>query len=105
MRPECWGPASCGRALMWPGSVLGNIVHATALADLSDVDRSVLMAMAQTDGPSRTGDLARAINRDSKYLSLYRDRLIKAGLVKPVGHGRPDFAMPYLREYLRERTG
>ena len=84
---------------------MGNIVHATALADLSDVDRSVLMAMAQTDGPSRTGDLARAINRDSKYLSLYRDRLIKAGLVKPVGHGRPDFAMPYLREYLRERTG
>lgn len=80
---------------------LGNTVHATALNDLSDVDRTYLIAMAQDDGPSRTNDVARRMNVGMNYASVYRTRLIAAGVIRPEGHGRVNFALPYLREYLR----
>nr|WP_217613852.1 hypothetical protein [Cellulomonas sp. GbtcB1] len=38
------------------------------------------------------------------YASTYRARLIAAGVIEPTGHGRVDFTIPYLREYLREHA-
>ncbi|GAA4428746.1 ATP-binding protein [Georgenia halophila] len=37
---------------------LGSTVHAAALADLSPVDRTFLLAMSQDDGPSRVRDIS-----------------------------------------------
>lgn len=84
---------------------LGTMVIAAALADLSRMDRTVLSAMASKDGPSRTADIARAIGRDSKYVGVYRARLMAAGMIRSAGHGQVDFAMPYLREYLAGLVG
>lgn len=83
---------------------LGATVHATNLASLSDIDRTYLLAMAQDDGPSRTGDIAARLGRGSNYGSVYRARLIAAGVIRDSGYGWVDFAVPYLREYLREHA-
>jgi hypothetical protein len=83
---------------------LGALVHEPALADLSAVDRTFLVMMARDDGPSRMGDIAARMNKDSRYASVYRDRLLKAGMIRTAGYGLVDFEAPYLREYLREHA-
>lgn len=83
---------------------LGATVHEAALADLSAVDRTYLVAMAQDDGPSRTSEIATRMGESAQYASVYRQRLIDAGIIEPVGYGLVDFALPYLREYLREHA-
>jgi Mn-dependent DtxR family transcriptional regulator len=60
--------------------------------------------MAVDDGPSRVGDIAQRLNASANYTSQYRLRLIEAELIEPAGWGKIDFALPYLREYLREHA-
>lgn len=83
---------------------LGSTVHAAALADLSAVDRTVLLAIAADDGPARTADIAKRIGESPTYVSVYRQRLIDAAVIEPAGRGLVDFTIPYLREYLREHA-
>jgi hypothetical protein len=83
---------------------LGSTVHASALADLSAVDRTYLLAMSQDDGESSTGEIARRLHETAHYASVYRARLIAAGVIEPTSRGYVDFAIPYLREYLREHA-
>ncbi|UYM06380.1 ATP-binding protein [Solicola gregarius] len=83
---------------------IGQLVHASALADLSTVDRSFLAAMAHDDGPSRTSDLATRLNVDRTYVGQYRRRLIAAEVIEPRGYGLVDFTLPGLRDYLREHA-
>ncbi|MEX2628104.1 MAG: ATP-binding protein [Ilumatobacteraceae bacterium] len=83
---------------------LGSLVHEPVLADLPGVARTFLLAMAHDDGPSKMSDIASRLNVDANYASQYRLRLIATGLIEPVGHGRVDFTMPYLRDYLREHV-
>ena len=85
-------------------SRLGDLVHAPALQDLSDTDRSMLVSMAEDDGPSRIADVATRMGQTSGYVSVYRARLIAAGMIRPAGYGLVDFAAPYLREYLRTHS-
>ncbi len=81
---------------------LGSLVTETALADLSRRDRDVLEAMAVEDGPSRMSDLATRSGMSKQQANHYRARLIAAGVVTQVARGEVDFALPYLREYIRE---
>lgn len=83
---------------------LGSTVHQTALADLSPVDRTYLLAMAQDDGESSTREVALRLDRGVEYGNVYRRRLIDAGLIEPIRHGYVDFSIPYLRDYLREHA-
>ncbi len=83
---------------------LGSTVHATALADLSDIDRTYLIAMSQDDGPSKTGVVAQRMGETPQYANVYRTRLIDSGVIEAIGHGKVDFSLPYLREYLREHA-
>ncbi|NMM94684.1 ATP-binding protein [Bifidobacterium oedipodis] len=83
---------------------LGGTVHEPAVEDLSDVDRTYLLAMAQDDGPSRTGDVAKRMGRDLQYAGRYRERLIQAGIIYPVSYGYVDFTIPYLREWLQQHA-
>ena len=62
--------------------------------------------MAVDDGPSRTSEVAKRLGEGTGYGSVYRDRLISAGLItsKNLPYGMVDFTTPYLREYLREHV-
>jgi hypothetical protein len=81
---------------------LGRLVHEPALAGVSEIDRAFLHAMAEDDGPSRMAEIAGRLNVTMSYAGQYRLRLIAAELIEPVRRGYVDFALPYLREYLRE---
>ncbi len=83
---------------------LGSLVHEPALADLSEVDRTFLLAMALDDGPSTMSAIAARLNVDANYASQYRLRLIATQLIEPVAHGKVDFTTPYLRDHLREHV-
>lgn len=83
---------------------VGQLVHASALADLSNVDRTFLAAMAHDDGPSRMADIARRLGVEATYAGQYRLRLIAAEVIEPRGHGLVDFTLPGLRDYLREHA-
>lgn len=82
---------------------LGSLVHETALNDLSDLDRTFLVAMSADEGPSRMADIRRRIgDLAPQHGNTYRNRLLAAGLITQVSRGRVDYALPYLREFLRE---
>ncbi|MCZ7628540.1 MAG: hypothetical protein M5U19_05565 [Microthrixaceae bacterium] len=55
--------------------------------------------MAHDDGPSKMSDIGSRLKVDANYASQYRLRLIASELIEPVGHGRVDFTMPYLRDF------
>jgi hypothetical protein len=82
---------------------LGVLVHESALSAISDVDRDFLRAMTEDDGPSRMADIQERLGVDINYASQYRLRLIAAELIQPARRGYVEFALPYLREFLRER--
>ncbi|MFT3852152.1 MAG: ATP-binding protein [Ilumatobacteraceae bacterium] len=81
-----------------------SLVHEPALADLSGVDRAFLAAMAMDDGPSRIGDVAKRLDVELGYTSVYRQRLIDAQMIEPAGHGLLRFTLPRMAEHLR-RSG
>lgn len=83
---------------------VGRLVHEPALGGLSAVDRSFLAAMSLDDEPSRMAGIAQRLGVTGTYASQYRLRLISAELIVPAGHGRVSFALPYLRDYLREHV-
>lgn len=83
---------------------LGGTVHEPAVEDLSEVDRTYLLAMAQDNGPSRTGDVARRMGKDPQYAGRYRERLIQAGIIYQSSYGYVDFTIPYLREWLQQHA-
>jgi hypothetical protein len=83
---------------------LGALVHEPALSAASDIGKSFLLAMAQDEGPSKMADIQQRLGVDVNYASQYRLRLIAAELIYPTRRGYVDFALPYLREYLRQHS-
>lgn len=83
---------------------LGRHLHTPALRPLSAVDRTYLLAMAQDDGPARTGVIAERMGVSAQYAGQYRRRLIRDGIIEPAGHGRVRFTIPYTAEHLREHA-
>jgi hypothetical protein len=83
---------------------MGALVHEPSLIGTTEVARTFLVQMAKDDGPSRMADIKERMGVDDNYASQYRLRLIAQELIRPVGHGKVDFALPYLREYLQEHA-
>ena len=78
---------------------LGSLVYATSLRNLSHMDRAFLAVMARDDGPSHVSAIAARLNREPGYVGMYRDRLLRVGMIKAVGRGQLDYAAAYLRDY------
>lgn len=43
------------------------------------------------------------MGRNARDVGSYRRRLIDAAIIERAGYGRAAFAIPYMRDYLRER--
>jgi hypothetical protein len=78
------------------------VLHEPILADLSGRDRDFLMAMSQDDAASRLADVASRLGVTTGHASQYRARLIAAEVIEPHQHGWVRFAVPFLREHLRQ---
>lgn len=83
---------------------LGRHVHTPALRPLSSVDRTYLLAMAQDDGPSRTGKIAERMDVTAQYAGEYRRRLIRDGIIESAGYGKVRFTIPYTADHMREHA-
>lgn len=82
---------------------LDNAVCIPELHGLSRNDRAYLEAMAQSDTPSATSDVARRMGKTDNYAATYRKRLLDAYVIKETERGEVDFAVPFLREYLQRQ--
>jgi AAA ATPase domain len=83
---------------------VGQLVVEPSLQDLSATDRTFLLAMATDDGPSSMKAIAQRLNVDANYASQYRLRLLAAEVIVSTGHGMVDFALPSMRDYLKEHA-
>lgn len=64
-----------------------------------------LVAMAQCEGEVvSSGRVAERMGLSAKDVASYRKRLLNAALIEHVGYGKATFAIPYMREYLREHA-
>lgn len=83
---------------------LDNAVCIPELQGLSKTDREYLEAMSQSDGPSATAEVARLMGKSAQYAATYRKRLLDAYVIRETERGEVDFAVPFLREYLRKKS-
>lgn len=75
----------------------------TTVGELSEGDLMFLKAMLPDEGASKVSDLEKRMEKSSGYISRYRARLIEAGVIEPAGRGKVVFALPDLKEYLKEK--
>lgn len=73
-----------------------------ALRGVSGKEMEFLKAMARQDGPSEISSLREFLGWDSGYANTYRARLMSDQVIDSPRRGYVDFAIPYLREYLRK---
>lgn len=71
------------------------------IARLSPRSLAYLEALAAFDGPASNADVAHAMNVTPQYANTYRKRLLDAFVLMEPRRGLVDFALPYLRGYLR----
>ena len=69
-------------------------------SELSPKDRQVLLAF-DSDKPNNVSALTTRAETDKKTFSVYRDRLIKRGLITSEGYGKLSLALPRFFEFLR----
>lgn len=82
---------------------MGRLIHGPALRDLPPSQHAYLTAMAEDDGVSSTGEVARRLGLTAQHANVFRTRLIGRELIAPAGHGKVTFALPYLRDHLRRQ--
>lgn len=80
---------------------LPDLVLAPLWRSMSEMDRMFALAMAQDEGESSIGDIARRLGRSSSYVSTYRSRLIRNGFIHSPRRGCVDFAHRVTRAWLQ----
>ena len=78
-------------------------VHRLIFADLSNRDKEFVFAMSEDEGISTVSDIGERMKVKKNFISLYRERLISAGVVKSAGHGRLCFTYPYMGDFLEQK--
>jgi hypothetical protein len=93
-------PAAVDRAITAAIRRNERVVIEAALATASAKDLEFLHAMAGDEGPSAAADIVQRTGSRPTVVAKYRKRLLAAGLIESTGHGKVDYAIPGLREYL-----
>jgi len=78
-------------------------VHDMLFQDLSQRDKDFLFTMAEDKAYSEFSSIRERLGVSQGYASKYRSRLLIAGMIKSVEHGKLAFAPPYMRDYLQKK--
>lgn len=81
---------------------LASGVLATTYRELFPGDRRFLMAMLEDSGPSRGSEIAKRLGKKTNYVSTYKRRLLKQGIIEELPDSTFEICIPFFREYLRE---
>ncbi len=82
---------------------IGQMVLAPTWKGLSDVDRRFLMAMTEDDGESRLADIATRLGVATSYAGVYRNRLLRAGMIVATRKGYIALAHQLARDWIRDQ--
>lgn len=80
-----------------------NLVIEPVLRPLPALERDFLEAMAESDGPARTGEIAHRLGKGLDTISHYGRKLITKHIIFSPRRGNYDFAIPGMRDYFRLR--
>jgi hypothetical protein len=94
-------PIHARRATASARAELVENIFQPSLGPLSDVDRAFIDAMALDDGVTKIADMRVRMGVSAQYVQTYRARLLDAGVIDSPRIGEVEFAIPYLKEYLR----
>ncbi|MDR1793963.1 MAG: ATP-binding protein [Erysipelotrichaceae bacterium] len=83
-------------------SFIETTVLEATLADLSDKDISFLKAMLKDPEDSLMADIAKRLKVTPSYAHQYKTRLIDQGVIEGAGRGKVTFAMPLLKQLMKE---
>ncbi len=84
-------------------SYLQSYVYEKIWQESSGKDREFLTAMSRVKGNIKhTSEIQAQSHMDDKALSVYRDRLIKRGIIKAIKYGEITFALPRFEEYVKQ---
>lgn len=81
---------------------VSRVVLVPVWRDLSPVDRRFLRAMAVDDADSGLADIAKRLDVDISYAGVYRQRLVRAGMIVATARGRVDLAHSAARQWIRD---
>ncbi len=79
---------------------IGRLVLRPTWKDLSEVDRNFLIAMTADHSESKLADIADRLGVTTSYAGVYRQRLLRAGVIAATGKGRIAFTHPATRDWI-----
>ena len=83
---------------------LQEYIYEKIWTELSDNDKAVLLAF-KSDGSEKISSLMKAAKMEKNVFSVYRDRLIKRGLLASPSYGSLILKLPRFYEYLKTIVG
>ena len=81
---------------------LENYVYEKIWPEASEQDQDVMKAISKTES-AKVEDIRRTISMESNAFSVYRDRLMKKGLITSPAYGHIEFTLPRFREYVKRK--
>jgi len=94
------GPKGFDDVLFKSKAELFRNVHKLIFTGLSNTDRKFIFAMSEDDIVSSVSVIGERLQKKKNYISLYRERLLSAGVIKSSGYGLLSFNYPYMNEFL-----
>ena len=96
----CWSRKKSWRDLLPEyDTYLEDYVYEKIWSELSEKDQNVLRAMSGEQS-SRIENIREKLNMTSNNFTVYRNRLLKKGLVTVPGYGQLEFALPRFRQFV-----
>ena len=82
---------------------LAEYVYDKIYFELTSKEKEILLAM-DSNNEVAIKDICEKTNLNIKYISVYRDRLIKRGLIISKTYGNVEFTLPRFNEYLKSQN-
>ena len=80
-------------------------IHEATDSELSAGDRAFLIAMLQDEALTNQKDLPARLGKSSSYVSNYKKRLLRQGVIEEPLKGQLRFSLPGFRDYLVDVEG
>lgn len=94
------------RAIEDAGIAFEDAVCAPAYKSLTRAQRQFLDYMLPDwPSPSHTMDVATRARRSRSWAAKYRESLVRAQVIEPLGDGMVEFAIPYFGEFMKRHLG
>lgn len=100
----CWNEQKTWTEVMPKlDALLEDYVYGKIWSEISKKEKSIMKSIADIPG-GKVEDIRKETGLTSSQFSVYRDRLLKGGLIVSQSYGYVEFALPRFREFVLRRT-